>query len=368
MEKSKKTKSKPKKTETKEVVIEQKRSRPAKTISRISHVPMQSVKMIKMGPGIIGSSTFATLDFSVNAGNSSLWPRLAQVARTYQYWRAVNWHVKYEPIASMFGANKSGNVTLSLLENWYDAPPDSMTAQTERARRSVTVPAWQSGTLKLDPTRWKYVRDSPGSQGQDMRLDDEVIEVGTEGTDAASAGQVIGYLYLTADIEFRTPYTVSISNAPRTNTVFVLARKADFSFPSSPGGTSTAVDCTPASDGFLSNAFYSGASVSGGVIYLVGGTYNVRVIMNFVCASSPAFGHLSFASTGHKQLIQVESAASSLGANFQLLNGAVQAAVSECVVSVPEGNVASLNPVVLAVQAASTPFGCYGLFVVITPH
>lgn len=346
----------------------QKRSPPPKTITRISHVPMQSVKMIKMGPGVVGSTTFTTSDYSVNAGNSDLWPRLAQVAHTYQYWRATNWHVKYEPIASMFGANKSGNVTLSLLENWYDAPPDTMTAQTERARRSITVPAWQSGTLKLDPTRWKYVRDSNGSQGQDMRLDDEIIEAGVEGTDASSSGQVIGYLYLTADIEFRTPYTVSILHAPRTNAVFVTTRKADFSFPSSPGGTTTNVDLTPSSDGYLLNSAYSGATVVAGNVTLTGGTYSVRIYMNVNCASTPGFAHLSFSATAANQLLQLESAASALGTDWQLLNGASQCISNECVVTVPEGTIAAITPAIKCMQASSTPFGCYGAFVVVTPH
>lgn len=338
------------------------------TITRVSHVPMQSVKMIKMGPAVLGSTVFATSDYSVNAGNSDLWPRLAQVARTYQYWKAVNWHVRYEPIASMFGANKSGIVTVSLLQNWYDAPPDTMTAQTERARKSVTVPAWESVTLKLDPTRWKYVRDSAGSQGQDMRLDDEIIEVGVEGTDASAVGAAIGYLYLTADIEFRIPYTVSMLNAPRTNGVFVLNRTTDLNFVSSPGGTSTAVDVSPASDGFLLNSAYTGATTSGGVLYLTGGTYRVRVQMNFICAASPSYVLLSWSSTGHKQLIQLEGATSTLGAHLALSDIYARSVSNECVVTVAEGAVASMNPVVKATQASSTSITGLGMILIVSPH
>lgn len=360
-------KSKGKTPKTEKVTRSSKDSAKPKTITRVSHVPMQSVKMIKMGGAVIGQTTFSAQDYSINAGNAALWPRLAQVARTYQYWKAVNWHVKYEPIASMFGANKSGVVTLSLLENWYDAKPDTMTAQTERARRSVTVPAWESATLRLDPTRWKYVRDSPGSQGQDMRLDDEVIEVGVEGTDAAAAGQAIGYLYITADIEFRVPYTVSMLNAPRSNTVFVAMRPNDVLLASSPAGVSTGLGFSGAT--VLDNSFYTGASLDSGVVILQGGTYSVTCIGSFSCASVPCYVCLSFAATGANQLIQPEGASSRPGCELNLtVASGNNELISECVTSVPEGQTASLVPSALCIQAASANVTLHGLWIKIVPH
>lgn len=339
---------------------------PPKTVTRISHVPMQSVKMIKMGGAVIGNTTFAAQDYSINAGNSALWPRLAQVARTYQYWRAVNWHVRYEPVASMFGANKSGVVTLSLLENWYDAKPDTMTAQTERARRSITVPAWECSTLKLDPTRWKYVRDSPGSQGQDMRLDDEVIEVGVEGTDAAAAGQSIGYLYITADIEFRIPYTVSLLNAPRTNGVFVCARTNDVVLASSPSGVSTGLGFNGGT--VLDNSYYTGVTLDSGVVILQGGTYEARCVGNFSCPSVPAYLIFSWSATGANQLIQPEGSGSRLGTELTLSVATTNALSTSCVVTVPEGKDASLVPTIFCSQAASANVTLHGVWIVITPH
>jgi hypothetical protein len=352
--------------------VQEKQSKPAhpgKTVTRVTHVPMQSVKMIKMGGAVLGSTVFSSLDYSVNAGNSDLWPRLAQVAKTYQYWRAVNWHVRYEPIASVFGSNKSGIITVSLLENWYDAPPDTMTAQTERARRSITVPAWECATLKLDPTRWKYVRDSYGSQGQDMRLDDEVIEVGVEGTDASSVGAAIGYLYLTADIEFRTPYTVSMLNPPRTNTIYIANRKTDFSCPSGPSGVTTSIAVEPASDGFLTNSAYSGVFVSGGNLYLSGGTYNVRTYCNFQCAAAGSSLQMFYIGTAYKQLIQLDAAAASVGAYLPLPSaGVAEFCVSECVITVAEGGTATLSPTVTCFQSGSTPIASWGMLIVITAH
>lgn len=366
MSKQEKKSKTSKKTEQSVQKVSKKHS-PPKTITRVSHVPMQSVKMIKMGGAVIGNTTFAAQDYSINAGNSALWPRLAQVARTYQYWRATSWHVRYEPIASMFGANKSGVVTLSLLENWYDAKPDTMTAQTERARRSITVPAWECGTLKLDPTRWKYVRDSPGSQGQDMRLDDEVIEVGVEGTDAAAAGQSIGYLYITADIEFRVPYTVSMLNPPRTNTVFVAARPNDVNLASSPSGVATGLGFSGAT--VLGNSFYTGVSLDSGNIMLQGGTYYATCVGNFSCASVPAFISFSWSATGASQLIQLDGVAPRIGTEAVISSATGGYALATyCVVSVPEGETAALVPSALCIQAASTNVLLHGLWVAITSH
>lgn len=353
-----------KKTVKKEVVVVKKTAPKPKTIERISHVPMQSVKMIKMGGAVLGRTTFETMDYSINAGNSYLWPRLAQVAKTYQYWRAVRWQVKYEPIASVFGANKSGVVTVSLLENWYDAPPDTMTAQTERARRSITIPAWESGTLTLDPTRWKYVRDSEGSQGQDMRLDDEIIEVGVEGTDGASAGQAIGYLYLTADIEFRVPYTVSLLHPPRSNRVFTFAYDTNVNYASSPTGVSTAVGLYPTPGAYLNNVAYTGTILESGALNLYGGTYCVRFYFSMSCASVPASTDLSFSATGANKLVQLELPGyrvNNVTANF------ADSGACECVVSVNEGSVAALAPSAKCIQAASATMIMTNYLMVVIP-
>jgi len=194
------------------------------------------IKKAQFGTPLLGSTAYELLDICFNPGNATLLPREAKIASTFQEWRARSSKLEFEPIASVFGGSKSGKVIMSLLNNAYDAPPDSAVSQSERGKVVTAKPLWESQTLICPPTKWLYVRAQAGSQGQDMRLDDQVFEIGIEGCDATVVGQPVGYFYLTAEIELRTPYTPSLQFAPRTNTLFGLMNTTDQTLITSPAG------------------------------------------------------------------------------------------------------------------------------------
>ncbi len=77
---------------------------------------------------------------------------------------------------------------------------------------------------------------------------------------------------------------------------------------------------------------------------------------------------LSWSSTGHKQLIQLEGYSNALGAHLALIDTNTRSVANECVITVAEGAVASMNPVVKATQASSTSITGLGMILIVSPH
>jgi len=350
----------------------QKQKRQKQSINNSAVYRTESAHHIKLASAVLGSVNFAVQDISFNAGNSTLFPRLAQIARTYQYYRFTKWHIEYEPIASVFGNGQSGQVNISLLQNWYDPIPDNMTAQTERSRACMGGPAWKGFKLNLPATGWKYVRDAPSAQGQDMRLDDEIIEVGTEGFVAGAAGVAVGYLYVTADVEFKTPYTVSLLSPPRTNTIQVFNTTADYSLTSSPAGLQNAlVWNTGGSPASLTYSAYTGCTYTvgtdGSQFTLQGGTYRIDVNATVFCTGAGAIILQLYPSAGYSQLMQLDTTSFGAGAILNFLASTDTVARMSAVITVPEGAPITFSIWAVCVQAASAPIQIRSEQLICTP-
>lgn len=331
----------------------------------------ETIHDVKMATGLIASTGYSVLDYSFNAGNSSLFPRLASMADLYQMWRAVKWHIRWVPIASMFGNNKSGVVCLSQIKNWYDAVPDSMTAQTERGRRSRVKDIWEGFTLDMLPTSWKYVRDSFGSGGKDMRLNDEIIEVGLEGCDAAATGAIVGYIYVSAVVEFKDPYTVSILNAPRTNSIQIFGGGThgnSSTYPTLPGGVTSNLSFPAAGTQGLANSGFTGVSKTTTTQFqFAGGTYRLSVRFNAACAGVATMSTSVTTSAG--QIIQQDGGANALDGPVVNLTSAANyyPMAYDGVLVVPEGSIATVAILFNGVQAAATAITIYNPIFIVEP-
>jgi hypothetical protein len=189
-------------------------NRPDKTI--IKH--REFVGAIK-SPG----SGFTNTTYDINPGNSTLFPWLSTVARSYQQYKILGMVAVYKPLTSDYAAAGGlGQVILATNYNVND-PAFSSAIQMENSEYAVAVKPSKgalhviecASPLRRNDPFYVYDPNALTSAVSDKRFYDMgKLQVATEGL-STGAGVTIGQLWVTYEIELIKPVLpISVSPAP----------------------------------------------------------------------------------------------------------------------------------------------------------
>ena len=155
-------------------------------------------------------NTFTNTTYTVNPGNSTLFPWLHAVATSYQQWKMDGGVVVFKSTSSDYAVGSAlGKVAIGTNYNVSDPPYASMVELENSAFAVASKPSndqmhpfeCASNQRRNDPF---YVRTNVTEPGDARFFDMARLQVATEGL-TAPVGSIIGELWITYDIEFLKP-------------------------------------------------------------------------------------------------------------------------------------------------------------------
>jgi hypothetical protein len=173
-----------------------------------------------VGEVVSTSTSFVVLNtYSVNPGQSSVFPWLAKKALLYEKYQFKNLEFFYKPQVSQFASlGTTGKVILSFDYDASDAPPSSK-QQAEDTDPSADGMPYERISLKMNPRELhrnsdaKYVRPAGLPGGTDIKTYDcGVLTVSTSGIEANSG--TLGELWVRYNCVLSVPVLESTTTAP----------------------------------------------------------------------------------------------------------------------------------------------------------
>jgi hypothetical protein len=248
--------------------------KPKNAPNRDQGVSVHSFKEI-VPQTVPGSTSRVTYTYSLNPGDSTIFPRLALLSQAWTMYIFRSLRAVWYPLGSAFaGANQTGQMVWNFQNNWYSAPSNSL-SMADAKKPSKLGNAWEPFSTKCSPdilNRRRYLRSSVASGGLDMRLTDILAEFVVDGTPSTAS---IGRIELEGEVEFSTDYVANPTYPPRTNKGYAY----QFLTQNVASAVVTALDITGGTE--LSNTYNTG--VVAGVapsptttFALYGGNYFIR--------------------------------------------------------------------------------------------
>jgi hypothetical protein len=192
---------------------------------------------------------FTNTAYSINPGNTSLFPWLATVAASYQQYRFEGLVFEFKTLSSdITSGGALGSVILAtdydVLDTQY---ADKVHMENSQYAVSAKPSVSQIHTIECDPQAstqnlW-YVRDSGSADGDSRFYDLGKFQIATQGL-PGSAGTVIGELWASYDVNLFKPEIVQASTmGARVNSAGTVSKTAVLG--SAPLVTGEAVTATP---------------------------------------------------------------------------------------------------------------------------
>lgn len=176
-------------------------------------------------------SQFNNTAYTIQPSNSSLFPWLARIARQYQQYRIRGMVVEFKSNTTDYAAaGPLGSVGIATNYNVVDAKFDSLVEFQNSEFAVVSKPSKNIlHAIECSPAigrgEWLYVKDlsneDPGMT-QDSRFNDfGLLQVCTSGL-PGTAGQTLGQLWVSYDIEFAKPILGSADPGPELAACVVI--------------------------------------------------------------------------------------------------------------------------------------------------
>lgn len=245
-------------------------------------------------------SAFTNRLYRINPGNAITFPWLASFANSYQQYRIKGMVAEYVTNCADFASQFAmGTVTLCTNYNVQD-PPFTNAVQCETSSFSVTSKPSMNilHALECDPNSMSYKQYYTAVNGSPLNPvnDFAMLQVVTEGL-TASAGAIMGRLYISYDIELTKPVFNTASD--RVDAVY-------YNWPTSLGlplGQNTTT--TGLIQGLVSAAslnynkvVYSNADVNDDTVVLISDDNNATNAKNVIRVYRPGVLRINFSTTG----------------------------------------------------------------------
>nr|WRQ65468.1 structural protein [Tolivirales sp.] len=183
--------------------------------TRISHCEFVQDIVVPASP-----TAFTNLQFVINPGNPALFPWLASIANNYQQYELMGMVVHFKSTSTDFSTSGAlGSVILATNYDVLEVPfANKIIMENSQYAVSAKPSLSQLHAIECDPkltvSDVKYIRNASSSTtvSQDARFYDHgSFQIATVGL-SATAGQVLGELWVTYDVKLLKPEIVNTSS------------------------------------------------------------------------------------------------------------------------------------------------------------
>nr|WRQ65516.1 structural protein [Tolivirales sp.] len=183
--------------------------------TRISHCEFVQDIVVPATP-----TAFTNMQFTINPGNPALFPWLASIANNYQQYELMGMVVHFKSTSTDFSTSGAlGSVILATNYDVLEVPfANKIIMENSQYAVSAKPSLSQLHAVECDPkltvSDVKYIRNASSSTtvSQDARFYDHgSFQIATVGL-SATAGQVLGELWVTYDIKLLKPEIVNTSS------------------------------------------------------------------------------------------------------------------------------------------------------------